>query len=52
MRDHWHNVGEAVIPKFRIVKVYSFRIGDRRYGEGEVVELSERMLNASREQTS
>lgn len=41
MRDHRHNVGETVIPKFRIVKVYSFRIGDRRYGKGEVVELSE-----------
>jgi len=52
MRDHRHNVGETVMPKFKIVKVYSFRIGDRRYGKGEVVELSERMLNASTEQTS
>jgi len=41
MRDHGHNVGETAMPKFRIVKVYSFRIGSKRYSKGEVVELSE-----------
>jgi len=41
MRDHGHNVGEMVMPKFKIVKVHSFRIGDKRYSKGEVVELSE-----------
>ncbi|MDI6905729.1 MAG: hypothetical protein QMD13_09670 [Candidatus Bathyarchaeia archaeon] len=29
------------MPKFKIVKVHSFRIGDKRYSKGEVVELSE-----------
>lgn len=41
MRDHWHNVGEIVMPKFKIVKVHSFRIGDKRYSKGEIVELFE-----------
>ena len=41
MRDHGHNVGEVVMPKFKIVKVHSFRIGDKRYSKGVVVELSE-----------
>ena len=41
MRDYRHNVGEIVMPKFKIVKVHSFRIGDKRYSKGEVVELSE-----------
>lgn len=41
MRDHGHNVGEKAMPKFKIVKVHSFRIGDKRYAKGEVVELSE-----------
>jgi hypothetical protein len=27
--------------KFRIVKVHSFRIGNKRYNKGETVELSE-----------
>jgi len=30
-----------VMLKFKIVKVHSFRIGDKRYAKGEVVELSE-----------
>jgi len=30
-----------VMPKFKVVKVHSFRIGDKRYSKGEVVELSE-----------
>ena len=29
------------MPKFKIVKVHSFRIDDKRYSKGEVVELSE-----------
>ncbi len=29
------------MPRFKIVKVQSFRIGDKRYSKGEVVELSE-----------
>lgn len=29
------------MPKFKIVKVQSFPIGDKRYSKGEVVELSE-----------
>lgn len=29
------------MPKFKIVKVDSFRIGDKRYDKGDVVELSE-----------
>mgnify|MGYP001117553067 CR=1 FL=1 len=29
------------MPKFKIVKVHSFRIGDKRYNKGEIVELSE-----------
>ena len=41
MRDHGHNVGEVVMSKFKIVKVDSFRIGDKRYAKGEIVELSE-----------
>ncbi len=41
MRDHRHNVGETVMPKFKIVKVHSFRIGDKRFSKGDVVELSE-----------
>ena len=41
MRDHQHNVGETVMPKFKIVKVHSFRIGGKRYAKGDVVELSE-----------
>ena len=41
MRDHWHNVGEIAMPKFKIVKVHSFRIGGKRYSKGEIVELSE-----------
>ena len=28
------------MPKFRIVKVHSFRIGNKRYNKGETVELS------------
>jgi len=41
MRDHGHNVGEIVMPKFKIVEVHSFRICDKRYAKGEIVELSE-----------
>jgi len=41
MRDHRHNVGEIVMPKYKIVKVHSFRINDKRYAKDEVVELSE-----------
>ncbi len=41
MRDHRHNVGETVMPKYKIVKVHSFRIEDKRYAKGEVVEFSE-----------
>ena len=41
MRDHRHNVGETAMPKFKIVKVHSFRIGDKRYNKGEIIELSE-----------
>lgn len=29
------------MPKFKIVKVHSFRIGDKRYAKGYVIELSE-----------
>jgi hypothetical protein len=29
------------MPKFRIVKVHSFRIGNKRYAKGETIELSE-----------
>ena len=29
------------MPKFKIVKVHSFRIRDKRYSKGEIVELSE-----------
>ena len=28
------------MPKFKIVKVHSFRIDDKRYSKGEIVELS------------
>jgi hypothetical protein len=41
MRDHGHYVGGIVVPKFKIVKVQSFRIGKKRYSKGEIVELSE-----------
>jgi len=41
MRDHGHNVGETAMPKFKIVKVDSFRIRDKRYNKGDIVELSE-----------
>jgi len=41
MRDHRHNVGETAMPKFKIVKVHSFRIGDKRYSKGDIIELSE-----------
>jgi len=41
MRDYWHNVGELAMPKFKIVKVHSFRIGNKRYAKGETIELSE-----------
>ena len=52
MRDHRHNVGEIAMPKFKIVKVHSFRIGDKRYSKDEIVEFPKRMLNASKEPTS
>jgi len=29
------------MPKFKIIKVHSFRIGKKRYGKGEIIELSE-----------
>jgi len=29
------------MPKFKIVKVHSFRIGNKRYAKGEIIELSE-----------
>jgi len=41
MRGHRHNVGETAMPRFKVVKVHSFRIRDKRYAKGEVVELSE-----------
>jgi hypothetical protein len=41
MRDNGHNVGELAMPKFKIVKVHSFRIGNKRYAKGETIELSE-----------
>lgn len=28
------------MPKFKIVKVHSFRIGNKRYNEGDIIELS------------
>jgi hypothetical protein len=46
MRHHWHNVGELAMPKFRIVKMHSFRIGNKRYAKGGTIELSEETLNA------
>jgi hypothetical protein len=41
MRDYWYNVGELAMPKFKIVKVHSFRIDNKRYAKGETIELSE-----------
>lgn len=41
MRGHRDNVGGIVMPKFKIVKVHSFRIGKKRYSKGEIVELSD-----------
>jgi len=29
------------MPRFKIVKVHSFRIGKKRYAKGDVIELSE-----------
>ena len=29
------------MPKFKIVKVHSFRIDDKRYNKGDIIELSE-----------
>jgi hypothetical protein len=29
------------MPKFKIVKVHSFRLGSKRYNKGETIELSE-----------
>ena len=29
------------MPKFKIVKVHSFRIRDKRYNKGDIIELSE-----------
>ena len=29
------------MPKYKIVKVHSFRIRDKRYSKGEIIELSE-----------
>lgn len=29
------------MPKFKIVKVYCFRIGKKRYSKGDIIELSE-----------
>jgi len=29
------------MPKFKIVKVHSFRIRDKRYSKGDTIELSE-----------
>jgi len=41
MRSHRHNVGELGMPKFKILKVHSFRIDDKRYSKGDMIELSE-----------
>ena len=41
MRDYRHNVGELAMAKFRIVKVHSFRVGDKRYNKGDTIELSD-----------
>ena len=30
-----------VMPRFKIVKVHSFRIRDKRYSKGDIIELSE-----------
>ena len=41
MRSHRHNVGELAMPKFKIVKVHSFRLGDKRHNKGDTIELSD-----------
>jgi hypothetical protein len=41
MRDNGYNVGELAMAKFKIVKVHSFRIGNKRYRKGETIELSD-----------
>jgi len=41
MRDNRYNIGELAMPKFKIVKVHSFRISNKRYRKGETIELSE-----------
>ena len=41
MRDYRHNVGELAMPKFKLVKVHSFRVGDKRYNKGDTIELSD-----------
>lgn len=41
MRNHWNHVGDVAMTKFRVVKVHSFRYKDKRYAQGEIVELSD-----------
>ena len=41
MRGHGRNVGELAMAKFKIVKVHSFRLGDKRYNKGDTIELSD-----------
>ena len=41
MRSHRHNVGELAMAKFKIVKVHSFRLGDKRHNKGDTIELSD-----------
>jgi len=33
------------MPKFRVVKVHSFRYKDKRYAQGDIVELSDEDVN-------
>lgn len=45
MRNHWNHVGDVAMPKFKVVKVHSFRYKDKRYSQGEIVELSDEDAN-------
>ena len=41
MRNHRNHVGDVAMAKFKVVKVQSFRYKDKRYAQGETVELSD-----------
>ena len=41
MRNHRNHVGDVAMAKFKVVKVHSFRYKDKRYAQGETVELSD-----------